>query len=558
MTANAEGVERTHNIMTSLAVILSSMTEAESGPRGYVITGDKKFLEHYQQALTDMQLIFNDLQELIKDPEQKKLMHALLPRIEERVAYSKKIVELNQNKGFEEARKEIASGKGKNLQDEIRRIINQMNRNEIQLLQIRELKTFESSRYSQTIIFAGSSMAILFLSGAFIFILIDLEKRKLSETRLRESEDRFQLANQATSSIIWDWNLPTDSLWRNNNFKLQFGYDPQEIMPGLESLICRIHPEERYRVQSSIQLALDSKQNNWSDQYRFQCKSGEFVYIEDRAYIVRDSEGIPLRMAGAMMDVSELKKAESQIRILNTDLEQKVIQRTAQLEASIKELEAFSYSVSHDLRAPLRAVHGYTQMLTEDYENVLDAEGKRICNIISSSATQMGLLIDDLLRFSRISRNSMNPGLVNMSAVVNSAIEENAGEKDKERIKILIHPLHQAFGDANLMKVVWNNLVSNAIKYSSKVQLPEIIIGSTQEDGFITYFIKDNGVGFNMKYAHKLFNVFQRLHSEKEFEGNGVGLAIVHQVISKHGGKVWAEGAIGEGATFYFSLPLVG
>jgi light-regulated signal transduction histidine kinase (bacteriophytochrome) len=197
-------------------------------------------------------------------------------------------------------------------------------------------------------------------------------------------------------------------------------------------------------------------------------------------------------------------------------------------------------------------------MLAEDYENVLDTEGKRICSIISSSATQMGLLIDDLLRFSRISRNSLNPGLVNMSALVSSAIEENAGEKDKERIKFFIHPLHQAFGDANLMKVVWNNLVSNAIKYSSKEPSPEIHIGSKKEEGFITYFIKDNGVGFNMKYAHKLFNVFQRLHSEKEFEGNGVGLAIVQQVISKHGGKVWAESKMGQGATFYFSLPVVG
>jgi PAS domain S-box-containing protein len=249
------------------------------------------------------------------------------------------------------------------------------------------------------------------------------------------------------------------------------------------------------------------------------------------------------------------KLTEEKINELNKDLEERIIQRTSQLEESNKELEAFSYSVSHDLRAPLRAIHSFTSILKEDYDNILDDEGKRICEIIESSSVHMGTQIDDLLNFSRIGRSILQKSHIDMKAMAKSVFSELTTPLQKERIKLNLGKLHQSEGDTNLIKQVWNNLISNAIKYSSKNNSPEISIDSHSLENKITYSVKDNGVGFDMQYKNKLFGAFQRLHSSKEFEGNGVGLAIVQRIVKRHGGEVWAEGETGRGAIFYFSLP---
>jgi PAS domain S-box-containing protein len=297
------------------------------------------------------------------------------------------------------------------------------------------------------------------------------------------------------------------------------------------------------------------KNYEWEGDYLALRKDGSTFIAHGLATLVKDEEGKGLAYQSAVIDVTDAKRAEELIHHLNEELEQKVIQRTELLEAANKELEAFSYSVSHDLRAPLRSVHGFTKILLEDYTSCLDEEGKRICGIISSSATQMGDLIDDLLSFSRIGRTSLKPSQLDMKSIVQSVFEELYPDYQNSKIILEIGKLHKANGDANLFKLVWTNLISNAIKYSSKKDVPKISIGSSLKDHKVTYYVKDNGVGFDMKYIHKLFGVFQRLHSADEFEGNGVGLAIIQRIVLKHGGKTWAEGEQGNGATFYFSLP---
>ncbi len=244
----------------------------------------------------------------------------------------------------------------------------------------------------------------------------------------------------------------------------------------------------------------------------------------------------------------------TQLLELFNGLEEKVRERTAQLEAANKELEAFSYSVSHDLRAPLRAIDGYTHILEEEYESILGDEGKKVCEVIIGQAQRMGRLIDELLTFSRLGRTQMQSAVMDMAGLVRAAFDELLTPAECARIDLHIGDLPLAVGDPAMIRQVWVNLLSNAIKYSSKRERAVIDVGCQQEEGQAIYFVRDNGAGFDMQYIDKLFGVFQRLHSEREFSGTGVGLAIVQRVIQRHHGRIWAESTVDQGATFYFTI----
>ncbi len=257
-----------------------------------------------------------------------------------------------------------------------------------------------------------------------------------------------------------------------------------------------------------------------------------------------------------LIDISEIKKAQSQLAELNQTLERRVEERTEQLSEVNKELQAITYSVSHDLRAPLRAITGYAQIIKDDYSAQLDEEGQRVTNVIIRNAARMGQLIDDLLEFSRMNRKELSTAKIDMNIVVKDIVNELTSTLPQEKYKINIHPLNSVVGDLSMMRQVWINLLSNAIKYSQKKEVAVIEIGSFTKDDQVHYYIKDNGAGFDMKYVGKLFAVFQRLHKMNEFEGTGVGLALIKTIVQRHGGQVTAEGKVNEGATFTFSLPL--
>ena len=254
--------------------------------------------------------------------------------------------------------------------------------------------------------------------------------------------------------------------------------------------------------------------------------------------------------------VSERRRGEEERR-MKAELERLVTERTAQLEASNKELEGFSYSVSHDLRAPLRAVDGFSRILEEDYAGKLDDEARRLLGVIRDNSRKMGNLVDDLLEFSRLGRRPLSTAAIDMKRVVEEVLGELQASRE-EPPRVVLGALPPGRGDATLLKLVWTNLLGNAVKFSSKRGEPVIEVSGSENGAENVYCVKDNGTGFDMRYYDKLFGVFQRLHSADEFDGTGVGLAIVQRVVLRHGGRVWAEGKVGEGAAFYFALPKEG
>lgn len=296
--------------------------------------------------------------------------------------------------------------------------------------------------------------------------------------------------------------------------------------------------------------------------------SAPILALAQTAKIVSDKQDYSIRAVkmgkdelGSLTDafnlmLEQIEQQNHSLKEFNQTLEQKVSDRTAQLESVNKELEGFSYSVSHDLRAPLRAIIGFTSMLEEDYSSKLDGEALRITSVIKHNTVKMGNLIDDLLAFSRMGRQDISKASIDMAQMVGDVIENLAGQYDTKRIQWAIQPLPRVNANSNMIRQVWVNLLSNAIKYSGKKEIPHIEIGSFGKEDQIVFYVKDNGVGFDQQYQDKLFKVFQRLHSAEEFEGTGVGLALVEKIVSRQGGRVWVEAAVGKGACFYFSLPV--
>ena len=292
----------------------------------------------------------------------------------------------------------------------------------------------------------------------------------------------------------------------------------------------------------------------WHGEIKNKAKDDSFYWVDTTIVPFLNEQGKPRQYVAIRADITARKAASAEVVQLNAELEQRVAQRTVELEAANKELEAFSYSISHDLRAPLRAVNGFAGIVLEDFSAQLPEEGKRHLERIRKGGERMGELIDNLLTFSRLSRQSVNRQLMDISKLVQNVLDELKPQRDGRQIEIKIGEVPACHGDPALLKQVWVNLISNAIKYTRGREPAIVEIGCARENGEDVFFVRDNGAGFDMQYANKLFGVFQRLHRADEFEGTGVGLAIVQRIVHRHGGRVWAEAKVNEGATFYFSI----
>ncbi|MEH2395099.1 MAG: ATP-binding protein [Nostoc sp.] len=371
---------------------------------------------------------------------------------------------------------------------------------------------------------------------------------------MRESEARFR--QMADTAPVLLWMSGTDKLcYYFNKPWLDFTGRTlkQEMGNGWAE---GVHPDDFQRCLDTYINAFDARQS-FKMEYRLKHFDGKDRWVLDTGIPYLAPTGEFIGYIGSCVDIHDRKVAEAALEQLNEMLEQRIQERTLQLEAANKELESFSYSVSHDLRAPLRHIAGFIELLQKRHSSTstLDETSQRYLRIITETAKQAGILIDELLTFSRMGRSEMRYINLNMEQLVQEIKRDLVNQTPGRIINWHIESVPEVQGDPSMLRLVLRNLIGNAVKYTQTRNPAEITIGSTENEDEVVFFIEDNGVGFNMQYVHKLFGVFQRLHSDQEFEGTGVGLANVQRIIHRHNGQVWAEAVVDSGATFYFSLP---
>jgi PAS domain S-box-containing protein len=530
--ADQKWVEHTHLVLEELDSVLVDLINQETGQRGYALTGTPSFLEPYDLGRTQLWEDLKGLRRLTSDnPKQQSALDRLEPLVKDRTA----LFQQTPTDGFSlRAHADI----GKQLMDQIRALLQGMKEEEQDLLRHRLESASIASWRMKVIIGSGGALALFLILVAGSVVQSEIRKRSRTEQELRSAEERYHLLFDSNPIPAWVYDTRNVSILDVNAEAIaHYGYSRQEF---LNSKITDLRPPED--IPAVVESAAKSpNQAQSSGPWRHKKKSGELIDVEIKSYPLVFA-GKPARLVVAL-DVTQRKLAEEEMRL-----------RNAQLDAANKELEAFSYSVSHDLRAPLRSIDGFSQALLEDCADKLDDAEKTHLARIRAGTQRMGVLIDDLLNLSRVARAEMRREKIDVSALAHAIAGELKKTQSERRAEFRIEDGIQAMGDPHLMRIVLENLLGNAWKFTSKHASARIEVGRTNHNGTSAYFVRDNGAGFDPAYVGKLFGAFQRLHGMTEFPGTGVGLATVQRIIHRHGGKIWAEGALEKGASFYFTL----
>jgi PAS domain S-box-containing protein len=415
---------------------------------------------------------------------------------------------------------------------------------------------FAEPTYSLSISVADLPYFIVFASFASLVTWFSVVRRRV-EAELRQARDHLEKEVAERTQQAGLLNLTHDTIfvrdmsdvitYWNRGAEELYGWTPEEaIGKPAHELLQTVFPGPREEIRAEL-----LRSGRWDGELVKTKADGTKVVVASRWSLRRAEQGRPVAILETNNDITERQRRVQQIRNLNEELGK----RTAELEATNKELEAFAYSISHDLRAPLRHMAGFTQLLQKSTASVLNQKSQRYLTMILESAQRMGNLIDDLLAFSRIGRAETHQTMVSLEKLVQEAVSEVRQDTDGRDIVWRVADLPACYGDRSMLRLVFVNLISNAVKFTRTRSQPEIEIGCMNpEQEQVVVFIRDNGVGFDMKYVNKLFGVFQRLHAPEAFEGTGIGLATVQRIVHRHGGRVWAEGQVDQGATFYLSL----
>jgi PAS domain S-box-containing protein len=425
--------------------------------------------------------------------------------------------------------------------------------------------TADSARFLKRFLTKGGSVLWADISSSlrrdehgeplyFMTTAVDVTEQRRTEHDLRSTSERLSLACLAGGVGIWEHDIAGGALiWDAQMLRL-YGIMPDHFSGTYEDWRAAVHPGDLAQREADLEAAL-SGGRALDSEFRVQWPDGTSHTIRSLAHVHHDASGRPTRLVGVDYDITSLKRTENEIRRLNDELEQRVLQRTAQLDAANEELEAFAYSVSHDLRAPLRALDGFSQILLEDYGARLDDEGRSHLARIRAADQRMGTLIDALLELSRLNRGKLSRERLDISALARSVAADLADAEPERAVELVIADGLEAHADRRLAEALFANLLGNAWKFTAKHETARIGVGATDGGGELAFYVRDDGAGFDMEYADKLFGAFQRLHGQHEFEGLGIGLATVQRIVHRHGGRVWAEGGVEKGATFWFTLP---
>jgi PAS domain S-box-containing protein len=391
---------------------------------------------------------------------------------------------------------------------------------------------------------------------ASLFLSLRLADSLSRERQAKAELDQANLVVENSPATLFRWRnaegWPVEFATQN---VIQFGYTPEQLLTAEVPYASIIHPEDLEWVAREVREHTESGRDRFQQEYRIVTADGAIRWIDDRTVIERDEQGRATHYQGIVIDITERKRAAEKVRRLNEELEMRVARRTRELEAANRELEAFAYSVSHDLRGPLRSIDGFSHAVIEDHGEALGADGLHSLNRVRSSVQRLGRLIDDLLRLSRVTRKELESEAVHLSDMARTIAEEMRQHDPDREVDLVIASDIVVRGDRHLLGVALENLLANAWKFTAHRARARIEFGVHASAGEAVLYVRDNGVGFDPEYSDKLFKPFERLHSAGEFDGTGIGLATVQRVIARHGGRVWAEGEVDSGATFYFTLP---
>jgi PAS domain S-box-containing protein len=542
----AEGaVEHTYQVLNASEVLFATIQDADSRQRGYLLTGEPQYLTRYRELAAAEPPAMKALGALTSDnPAQQKRRAELERLVKARFANLDEAIAARRDAGLDAAVAVLRAGEDKHVMRDIRASLAALEAEEHRLLRLRtEAAAVEAARI-RSVLAMGGVLLIALLICAGMIIESDIGKLQVSEIALRRQADL--LDNTPGPIVVWELGGRIE-YWNHGAEKL-YGVSREQALGQVHNDLLRPeHPLGMPAVQELL-----ARDGEWHGELKH-IIDGREIIVETQMTLLAGPDG-HTTVLKANRDITQEKRAQEAVRRLNLELEQRVQDRTAQLEASNQELEAFAYSVSHDLRAPLRGIDGWSLALIEDYGATLDQTANLYLQRVRGEAQRMGHLIDGLLRLSQLTRIGMQHEPVDLTALARSIAgrlrEANAGRG----LEFIIQEGLSTSGDAHLLEIVLSNLLNNAVKFTGTRPQARIEFGRTCQAGQSAFYVRDNGVGFDMAYAHMLFGAFQRLHKYTEFPGNGIGLATAQRVLRRHGGSIWPDARLDAGATFYFTV----
>jgi PAS domain S-box-containing protein len=543
-------VSHTQQVLESLENILVTVDDAETGQRGYLLTGKESYLEPYEAARDRLSSVLATLDELTPyGSDRRRNLEKLSCLVKQKQQELAATIAMKRANKTDEVSWLLMSDLGKRQMDDIRALIAKMREIEKARMAARNELWEASARRTTHVVVFGVAVAFVILLAATMALNSETSERARAEKALRKSQAKTKMLTDSITDYAILMLDPEGRIlsWSPGATKVM-GYTEKEMLGQSFTRFFRPGDVTAGVPQEEIEKVLVDGRGE-AEGWRVR-KDGSRFWANSVTVAIRDDHGHLHGFSNVMRDITERKAAQEEIEKLNRNLED----RANELEAANKELEAFTYSVSHDLRAPLRHIDGFSQLLVDEYGPQLPDDVRRYLNRIQTGARHMGQLVDELLNLARIGRKGIRLQVTGLDSVVEQVVSDLKTELNGRKIEWKVGSLPYVECDSTLVKQVFANLLSNAVKYTRPRNPAVIEVGSVPDDGHPAIFVRDNGVGFSMKYADKLFGVFQRLHRAEDFEGTGIGLATVQRIVQKHGGRIWAEAELDKGATFYFTL----